>query len=156
MTQVWDVFFGDWSHGLNGTGWETWLGHVLMPLTVLILLSNVSVVRVLLELQPGPKVDARVPRFASLLAPPIFLSGASLLIALFAARHPWAQPLADTVHAVAALTWVVTVIRLSMVIARLTAAQHDPAHKDKSPRERASTAAPVVSVSRNHLPPVRP
>lgn len=127
MTHVWDVFFGEWSNGWSGAGWETWMEHVLMPLIVLILLSNVSVVRVLLELQHGPKVDARIPRFSRLLAPPFFSSGASLLIALFATRHPWARPLADASQTVAALTWVVTAIRLSMVVARLTAAQHGPA-----------------------------
>ncbi len=150
MANAWDVFLCEWLNGVTATGWASWLGHVLMPLIVLILLSNVSAVRVLLELRHGSPADARIPRFSSLLAPPIFLSGASLLASLFAARRPWARPIAETVHALAALSWAVTVIRLSAVIARLTA-QHapSPAREDKPPRERA----PVAAISANHMPP---
>jgi hypothetical protein len=159
MTNAWDIFIDEWSNGLMRTGWESWLGHVLMPLVVLILLSNVSVVRVLLGLQRGSVVDARVPRLSVLLAPPICFCGASHLAELFAARHALAGSLANTLQALAALFWVVTVLRLSMVIARLTAAQPRLVPKDERerPRERVAVAAPVVSVSAvvavNHMPP---
>lgn len=112
MENVWEVT-GALAGGPSGEGWEDWLGHVLVPIAVLIFLSNVSSMRMMLGLRGQTGSWTTTPRLTSLFMGPVILYGISHVVTVYAARHPEFRAFALALETVTAVSWVFAVSRFS-------------------------------------------
>ena len=112
MEKVWEVT-GALAGGPTGEGWEDWLGHVLVPIAVLIFLTNVSSMRMLQGLGGQTGSWTTTPRLSSLFMGPVILYGISHVTTIYAARHPEFRAFALALETVTAVSWVVAVVRFS-------------------------------------------
>jgi hypothetical protein len=118
MENVWEAT-SRLTHGSMGEGWEDWLGSILGPIAVLILLTNVSSVRLLLSLRRQGKTRGAVPTLSSLFMGPVILYGIAHVVRIYAEQHPEFRAFALAIETVTAAAWLVAVARLSTVLTRV-------------------------------------